>query len=128
MVKAAINPRRFDGVGLRVVVADQGTTSMIQLDGECDLAHQQALRKASREVLDGRPECVVLDLGRLSFIDSSGVQVVVELSRRAARENVRLVIIPGSRAIQRVFEICGLTPVLPFIPEQLHGVRSRGVP
>ena len=53
MVTAAIDPRSFDGMGLGVVVADQGTTNRIQLDGERDLAHQQALRKANREVLDG---------------------------------------------------------------------------
>jgi anti-sigma B factor antagonist len=122
MVRAEIDPRSCDAIGLRVVVADQGTTTTIQLDGECDLAHQEVLRKAIREVLNHPPpECVVLDLSRLSFIDSSGVHAVVELGRRASRENVRLVVISGPSAVQRVFEICGLTTVLPFISRRPNG-------
>lgn len=42
-------------IGLRVVVADQGTTSTIQLDDACDLAHQQRVRDTASEVLDRRP-------------------------------------------------------------------------
>lgn len=57
---------------------------------------------------------MVLDLSRLSFIDSSGLHVTIELQRRAIRQNIRLVIIPGPRAVQRLFEICQLTETLPF--------------
>lgn len=55
----------------------------------------------------------MLDLSRLSFIDSSGVHAVVEKRRRASRENVRPAVIRGPSAVERLFEICGLTTVLP---------------
>ncbi len=102
---------------LGIALTEQGTTSTIALAGECDLAAQQALRDAVRDGLRRRPECLVLDLGRLSFIDSTGIQVVVEAARRASRQDTRLVIIPGPRAVHRVFEICQLTEMLPFTPQ-----------
>jgi hypothetical protein len=51
----------------------------------------------------------------LAFIDSSGIHVMIELSERAARQECRLLICPGPRAVQRVFELCGLTTRLPFV-------------
>ena len=99
---------------LRIAVSRQGTTTMIGLEGEWDLAHQQATREAINKALDDHPETVVLDLSRLSFIDSSGLHITIELHKRSTRENIRLVIIPGPRAVQRLFEICRLTETLPF--------------
>jgi ABC-type transporter Mla MlaB component len=38
--------------------------------------------------------CEVLDLSRLSFIDSSGLHITIELHKHSTRQNIRLVIIP----------------------------------
>lgn len=100
---------------LEIVLGQQGTTSTIQLHGEIDLAGQASIRDALREVLRRAPECLVLDLSQVSFIDVSGVRAVIEVSERSARQNVHLVIIPGPQAVQRVFDFCRLTATLPFV-------------
>jgi anti-anti-sigma factor len=101
---------------LTVEVTREGTTSTIALAGECDLSQQERFRTAIREALAARPECVLLDLSHLSFIDSTGIIVVIELGRSAQRDGVHLVICPGARQVQRVFDLCGLTSQLPFLP------------
>ena len=83
--------------------------------GEGDLAAQSMARNAMSLVLERHPERIVLDLSRLSFIDSSGVHNVLELHGRCAQQDTQLVIIPGSRAVQQPFEICQLTDRLPFL-------------
>lgn len=57
----------------------------------------------------------MLDLSQLTFIDSSGIHVVLELQKRSTHQMIRLVIVPGPRAVQRPFEILGLADVLPFL-------------
>jgi anti-sigma B factor antagonist len=106
-----------DGRGMTILISRQGTTSTLELVGECDLAQRADLRAAIGRVLVDRPECLVLDLSRLAFIDSSGIHVIIELSERAAREECRLLICPGPRAVQRVFELCGLSTRLPFVAD-----------
>jgi anti-anti-sigma factor len=103
--------------GLRVAVSQQGTTTTIHPEGEFDLTAKETMDAAVRQALQRRPEKVVLDLSRVSFIDSSGIHVVIELAKRSARQNAYLVIIPGAPQVQRVFEICHLTEVLPFIDQ-----------
>jgi anti-sigma B factor antagonist len=109
---------------LIVDVSRQGTTSTIALSGECDLVQQERLRTAIREVLAARPECVVLDLSNLSFIDSTGIQVVIELSRAVARDGLHLVVFPGARQVQRMFELCGLTSRVRFVGAESPDGRS----
>ena len=98
----------------RISASEQGTTSTIELEGEWDLAQQAASTDAIDHALDRRPACLVLDLSQLSFIDSSGVHVLINAHKRCAAQATHLVIIPGPRAVQRVFEICGLIERLPF--------------
>ena len=100
--------------GLEIEVSEQGTTTTIALKGEWDLAGVPAARGAIRRALERCPECLVLDLEPLTFIDSGGLHGAVELHQWAMRQNARLVIVPGSRAVQRLFEICGLAETLPF--------------
>lgn len=99
---------------LRIVVSKVGTTTTIGLAGEWELATQIAAREAIGRALACRPECLVLDLSRLKFIDSSGVQAMTSLVTRTDRLNVRLSILPAPKSVHRIFEICHLTDRLPF--------------
>ncbi|HWF51404.1 MAG TPA: STAS domain-containing protein [Solirubrobacteraceae bacterium] len=99
---------------LRIVAVDQGTTSTLEFDGEWCLAERDATRAALERALERAPECLVLDLNRVSFIDSSGIHGVVTATKRCAERNVHVVIIPGPPQVHRVFEICQLTHLLPF--------------
>jgi anti-anti-sigma factor len=57
---------------LGIAISAQGTTMTISLRGEWDLAQEPALRGLVNDVLERAPECVMLDLSGLSFIDSTG--------------------------------------------------------
>lgn len=92
-----------------------GTTTIVELTGEWDLTATPATRRVLVTALDQKPECVVLDLTALSFIDSSGLHGTVELAERARHDGVRLAIIVGARQVRRLFEISGLIDRLPII-------------
>ncbi len=109
---------------LEIVTREQGTTRIIELAGEWDLAGVPEVRQVAASALTGRPERIVLDLSRLTFIDSSGLHVTVELAHRSAAQNVRLEIIPGPRAVQRVFQLTGLADRLEFIEAHPTGSRA----
>lgn len=102
--------------GLQLTVSHQGTTGILELVGELDVAQEARVSEALKEVLDSQPECLVLDLSQLTFIDSTGIGIVIGLKKAAERDGVRLVICRGPLSVQRVFELTGLTSSLPFVP------------
>ena len=57
---------------------------------------------------------VVVDLGALQFIDSSGVHALVDANRRCSQNGCRLSLRRGARHIQRVFELTSTLEAFSF--------------
>lgn len=81
--------------------------------GELDLATVEQLRGALREVTPVFAH-VVIDLRELSFIDSTGLQLLLMVHGDAHRDGWRLSLIQGPAAIRRIFDLTGVNDTLPF--------------
>jgi anti-anti-sigma factor len=60
---------------------------------------------------------VLLDLSKLTFLDSTGLRCVVRADERAREEGRRLVVVKGPEAVQRVFEITRLQERLELVDD-----------
>jgi anti-sigma B factor antagonist len=89
-------------------------TARVGLQGELDLASAQLMEERLALVEEQRPRRIVIDLGGLAFIDSSGLRVLLLADSRAREEGFELVLAPGPEAVQRVFEMTGALDVLRF--------------
>lgn len=90
--------------------------------GEIDLSTVGLVRAA----LEGHEhEARVLDLGEVEFLDSSGLTLILELHRGAEASGSSFALGRGPRAVQRIFEMTGLTDRLNFV-EQTAGTGSDG--
>jgi anti-anti-sigma factor len=65
-------------------------------------------------VEQGAPSLIVLDLSDLSFIDSSGLRVLLLADGRARESGRELVLTRSTDAVQRVFEMTGTRDLLRF--------------
>jgi anti-anti-sigma factor len=81
--------------------------------GELDIAGAPELGRMLRRMLC-RHERVVLDLSALNFMDSSGVQVLVEADLHARLADRRFEILRAPRDVHRVVELCRYDDLLPF--------------
>jgi anti-anti-sigma factor len=79
--------------------------------GELDLSTVPTLR-AVLDGIDPRHRRLVLDLHEVSFLDSMGVGLLVEASRRCATELCELVLRSPSERVRQVLELTGLNHVL----------------
>jgi anti-sigma B factor antagonist len=116
---------------LIVEVTSGSQAKTIVLTGEADLQGTPKIEAALQDASAGEPGLIVVDLGNLTFIDSSGLHALVtghELFRARGHE---LRIIPGPANIQRLFELTGMNEVLPFCdaePSLDHEPLSRDQP
>ena len=74
--------------GSRLDVQDVacGGEHRLVLAGELDLASASHLEKIARQICRAKPRRVVLDLRKLTFLDSTGIGVILALSK-ACRES-----------------------------------------
>ena len=95
-----------------IETVDRNGSYRVSLIGEFDLAAVEGARSALDTTgADGELE---IDLGQLTFIDSSGIGVLVAVCEAAEQAGRGVRILPGPEGVQRVFEIVGLTDRLPF--------------
>ena len=82
--------------------------ALVELTGELDTATVPQLVAE----LDAGTRHVGVDLGGLTFVDSSGMRVLVEAHRAAAQHGIEFAVLPGPPAVQRAFEMAGLKDLL----------------
>lgn len=87
----------------------------LSLHGELDLAGVGHLESEVTAVRDAGIEDVLVDLGGLEFMDSSGLRCLVQLDSRAREEGWRLSLRPGPPAVHRVFELTRMDERLTFV-------------
>ena len=83
---------------------------VILVVGEVDLYSSPELRKAILKTTS-KADIVVVDLGEVAYIDSSGVATLVEGLRSARDRNARFVLARPSKAVKQVLELARLDSV-----------------
>jgi anti-anti-sigma factor len=84
----------------------------LALTGELDLDSANRLEEEVREVC-ASGAALVIDLRKVTFMDSTGLRVLILAGTLCGEKGHELRIIPGED-IQRTLEVSGLDRVLPF--------------
>jgi anti-anti-sigma factor len=93
----------------------RGEKVHVKLIGEFDLDGAREVEEELKEVEQGRPPLLVLDLSELAFVDSTGMRVILSASKRAKKDSRRFVIVRGRDTVQRIFEITRLDERLDMV-------------
>lgn len=87
---------------------DASGSPVIAIVGEVDMSNVESIEAELESVLAERPARLVFDLSALSFIDSSGIAVLL----RAAEKTDQLELRNPSTIVRRVIVATGLSDVL----------------
>jgi len=105
-----------------VEVQRRDQVALVEPRGELDLATIETLAAAVdaaiaetlRAALDG-PAHLVLDMRGLTFIGSTGLNLLVALHRRSQHEGFQLTLLAPPAPVDRAIQLCGLDQDLPFV-------------
>jgi anti-anti-sigma factor len=103
---------------LEVKTSSDGDSVRLSLSGELDLSSAPRVEEELRKVERQAPPLIILDLRELTFMDSTGLRILVLADSRARDAGRRLQIIPGSDTVQRVFHVTGLDHHLELVAEE----------
>jgi anti-sigma B factor antagonist len=82
-------------------------THVLALRGELDVATVPRLADPLREAIAAGKTAVVIDLGELTFLDSTGLMVLLNGLRRVVRQGGNLVVMCTNPTVLRLFDITG---------------------
>ena len=87
---------------------------VITVSGEVDLASSPQLDDAIISALDSGAKAVAIDLTDVSFMDSSGLGVIVRGLKRCREAEIDLDLVITNERVLKVFGITGLDQVIPI--------------
>lgn len=90
---------------------------VVAVKGDLDVATSQLLRQSLVDLIEGQGNLfVVIDVSRLSFVDSAGIGVLVGAHRRLRDKGGLLVLQSPSRQVASVLQATGLRATLTVVP------------
>jgi len=89
---------------LHVTSRSQGSTQVLAVTGQVDVATIDALAGRIGDAIASEPETVVVDLSGVAFFGSGGLSTLLEADGRARASGCRLVVIPGSGVVRSLLD------------------------
>jgi anti-anti-sigma factor len=102
---------RVDGLGIQS--SRRGDDHVIALEGDLELANVAAIESELSHVEAGDCRQIVLDLRGLSFLDSTGIQLLMSAHARATANGRPLALVVDDGPVHHVLDVCGALSILP---------------
>lgn len=102
----------------RILTNESGSRVEIAIEGELDLATAPRLHAEFERVgaLQGI-ELAIVDLRKLAFLDSTGLEAIVQFDARSRAGGAETVIVRGPRAVERLLAVMQLDQKLRIVDD-----------
>jgi anti-anti-sigma factor len=98
----------------RVEGERQGTICLVRVHGEIDLSNAHEVSSAIGTVMGQETRWLVVDLSEITYLDSSGVALLLRLAERLQTRRRQLhLVVPRGSPVRRVLVFTGLPRVIP---------------
>jgi anti-sigma B factor antagonist len=123
------NPQPFTGAFGIIQSQPDERTSIVALEGELDLGRAPSLKWALVDAVDAGYKQLVVDLSRVTFMDSTVLGVLVGVNK-SLDVGARLAIVCVHANVLKIFELSGMDgsfAIYPTLEEALAYVRGHAV-
>jgi anti-sigma B factor antagonist len=92
-------------------------SQVLPLEGEIDLHVSPRVAASLGEMMVKKPAQIVVDLSRVSYIDSSGLAVFIEAMQSVEKYGGKFAIVGMQTTVRSIFEIARLDQVFRIFPD-----------
>lgn len=97
---------------LQVAVEELEGIPVLRAAGELDLATIPELRAVFNEVTDQQPRALVFDFGGITYLDSSGLGILVSAKRRLGAYGGEVTVISAATCVLKALQLSGLDQII----------------
>lgn len=98
---------------MAVVLNTNDRTLMAEIIGDLDHHTSEEIRsKLDFEIDDGDYINLILDFSKVSFMDSSGIGMIIGRYKKIKSKDGKIIVIRLSKYIDKVFELSGLKKII----------------
>jgi anti-anti-sigma factor len=105
--------------------SEKSGASIVSLVGEVDLAVRDRIEAALLEAESRSENLIVLDLGEVGFMDSTGLHLLLEAAARAGESGRRFVLAAVPGAVRRVLEVAGVLEHFAVVADPAEALEAR---
>lgn len=91
--------------------------NVLSLEGEIDLHVSPEVAEELRAIVAKKPKVLVVDLGKVTYMDSSGLAVLIEAMQKVQEYGGQFALAKMQEGVQHIFEIARLDQVFRIFPD-----------
>jgi anti-sigma B factor antagonist len=91
--------------------------NVLPLEGEIDLHVSPEVGESLRKMVAKKPRVLVVDLSKVTYLDSSGLAVLIEAMQRVQEYGGRFALAGVQESVKQVLEIARLDQVFQIFPD-----------
>ena len=102
----------------------QSRSNVVPLKGEIDLHVSPTVTTTLNEVIDKKPERLVVDLSEVSYIDSAGLAALIQAMQKMEGYGGKFMLSGLQETVRSIFEISRLDQVFQIFPDANSALAS----
>jgi anti-sigma B factor antagonist len=91
--------------------------SVLPLEGEIDLHVSPEVGESLRRMVAKKPRVLIVDLAKVTYLDSSGLAVLIEAMQNVQKYHGRFGLAGVQENVKQIFEIARLDQVFQIFPD-----------
>ncbi len=109
---------------MRIEIIDYQGIKVVALSGEIDMYTSPTLREELMGLINKRVTPLLVDLKGVSYIDSSGLATLVEMSQRLKKISGRIRLSNMEQKVKNIFEITKLHKIFDIFDLQEQALKD----
>ncbi|MFG0314277.1 MAG: STAS domain-containing protein [Phycisphaerales bacterium] len=114
----------MEDTSLPVDIERRGGATILSPRGDVDMSRAPSFREHMRLAQASKPGRLVIDMGSVEYMDSSGLATLVEAMRNTKSQGIELVLCALNPRVLAIFEIARLHQFFRIVPTVADAVGS----
>ena len=98
-----------------IAVSDR--PNVLSLEGEIDLHVSPRVSISLRQIIEKKPKQLVVDLSRVTYLDSSGLALLIESMQNVEKYGGKFAVVGVQETVRAIFDIARLDQVFRIFPD-----------